>query len=289
MLALTLLTGLFTTAIAQQTDTIVSVDPGSRLVIESLRGELTVRTWDRDEMRVVGDHSSRTSIDIVRSRSATRLRADAWAGPANVDYEITIPASMGVDIRGTFISTDIDGVEGDVSVFSTQGSISVRGGSGFVTLETVNGSVDLEGATGRVDLRSTNGRVRVIDVAGDITATSVSGSVTLEGIESSDVRAETTSGSVSYDGTIVNDGRYTLSTHSGSVVLAMPDDVNATFGVSMFSGNLDTDFPVTVTGTRARGRPFSFTIGDGSARVELQSFSGDIELIRRRANRRDGR
>ena len=141
-------------------------------------------------------------------------------------------------------------------------------------------------ADGSIDVQSTNGRVSVTNVRGDITAASVNGRITLQGIESSDVRAETTSGGVYYDGTIMDGGRYILSTHSGDVVVAMPEGVNATFGVSTYSGNLDTVFPVTVTGTRARGRPFNFTLGDGSARVELQSFSGDIELTRSGAGRR---
>lgn len=289
MLAFTLITGFLAVAAAQQTDTVVPVEPGSRLTIEGFRGEVTVRAWDRNEMRVVGDHSRRTFLDIDRSGSAVRIRADAWAGTAQVDCELTVPASMDIDIRGTFVTADIDGVEGDVRVFTTQGDIRVRGGRGFVRLETVNGRVELDDAEGRVDVRSTTGRVSVTNARGDIAASSVSGSITLEGIESSDVRAETTSGAVYYDGTIANGGRYALSTHSGDVVVAMPDGVNATVGVSMFSGNLDTAFPVTVTGTRSRGRPFSFTIGDGSARVELQSFSGDIELTRRGTVRRRGR
>jgi DUF4097 and DUF4098 domain-containing protein YvlB len=193
---------------------------------------------------------------------------------------------MDVDIRGTFISADIDGTQGEVRVFTTQGDIDVRGGSGYINLETVNGRVNVESAIGNIDVQSTNGRVSVTDASGDISATTVNGGITLQGIESSDVRAETTSGGVYYDGTIMDGGRYSLSTHSGDVVVAMQDGVNATFGVSTFSGNLDTAFPVTVTGTRARGRPFSFTLGDGSARVELQSFSGDIELTRRGAGRR---
>ena len=286
MVALTMIAGMLAVAAVQQTDTVVAMDPGSRLVIEGFRGEVTVDTWDRNEMRVVGDHSSRTYVDIDRSRSGVRLSADAWSGPAQVDYEITVPVSMDIDVRGTFISADIDGVEGEIRVFSTQGDISVRGGSGFIQLETVNGRVDLTGANGNVDVQTTNGRVTVTDVVGDITAHSVTGSVTLENIESSDVRAETTSGGVYYDGIIMDGGRYTLNTHSGDVVLAIPDGVNATFSVSTFSGNLDTAFPVTVTGTRARGRPFGFILGDGSAHVELQSFSGDIELTRRGAGRR---
>ena len=286
MVTLTLLTGLLASVAIQQTDTVVSVDPGSRLVIESFRGEVTIDTWDRNEMRIWGNHSSRTYIDIRQSGSAVRLRANAWAGPAQVDYELTIPASMDIDIRGTFISADIDGTQGEVRVFTTQGDIDVRGGSGYIHLETVNGRVNLENANGNIDVQSTNGRVSVTDATGEISASSVNGGITLSGIESSDVRAETTSGGVYYDGTIVDGGRYSLSTHSGDVVVGMPDNVNATFGVSTFSGNLDTDFPVTVTGTRAPGRPFNFTIGDGSARVEMRSFSGDIEITRRGAGRR---
>jgi len=289
MLALTILTGMLTAAGLQQTDTLISVPPGSRLVMESFRGHVTINGWDRDEMRVEGDHSRRTYFDVDRSGRTMRIRADSWGGPAEVDYEIFAPASMDIDIRGTFVSADIDGVEGEVRIYTTMGSINVRGGGSVVRAETVNGSVTVEDAIAEVVASSTNGSVTVTNVRGDITASSVSGSVWLEGIESSGVTAETTSGSVHYDGTIEDGGRYTLSTHSGSVVLAMPENVNASFGVSVFSGNLDTEFPVTVTGTRRRGAPINFTIGDGSARVELQSFSGDVELIRRRSGRRRGR
>jgi hypothetical protein len=139
MVTFTLLTGLLAAVAVQQTDTVVSISPGSRLVIEDFRGDVTVRVWNRNEMRVVGDHSRRTVTDIVRSGSTVRLRADAWGGPAQVDYDITVPASMDLDVRGAFISTDVDGVEGEVRVFSTNGDISVRGGRGFVSLETVNG------------------------------------------------------------------------------------------------------------------------------------------------------
>jgi DUF4097 and DUF4098 domain-containing protein YvlB len=172
-----------------------------------------------------------------------------------------------------------------VSVFTTQGDIDVYGGSGYIQLETVNGSVNLENADGNIDVQTTNGSLSVSGAAGEITAMSVNGRITLQDIESPDVRAETTSGGVFFDGVIMEGGRYTLSTHSGDVVVAMQEGVSATFGVSTFSGNLDTAFPITVTGTRARGRPFSFTLGDGSARVELRSFSGDIELTRRGAAR----
>ena len=41
------------------------------------------------------------------------------------------------------------------------------------------------------------------------------------------------------------------------------------------------DIPVQLTEQR-RGQRFSFTLGSGGARIELQSFSGDIHLARAR-------
>ena len=48
--------------------------------------------------------------------------------------------------------------------------------------------------------------------------------------------------------------------------------------VSTFNGDFSACFPVQLTGkTKHR---FNFTLGSGSARLELESFSGDIKICR---------
>ena len=59
----------------------------------------------------------------------------------------------------------------------------------------------------------------------------------------------------------------------------MPANANATVSVNTFNGSFESDYPVTLTGKNQR-RKFSFTIGNGSARVDLESFGGDIRLAR---------
>jgi len=283
----TILTGaLLSAAVVQQTDTVISVQPGMRLDIESFAGDVVIGTWPRSEMRIVADHSTRTEIAIRQSGSIIRLRAESWRGPASVDYEITIPAAMDVEVSGTFTSARIAGVEGEIRVQTTQGDIAVRGGRGVVSLSSTNGEVELEGAQGRITAQSVSGSVTVVDAMGEITAETTSGSVTLDRVRSASVEASTVSGSVYYTGTIEDDGRYFLSTHSGNVVLAVPEGFNATVSAATFSGNFESAFPVTLTGTRSRGRQFDFTLGTGSARVELESFSGNIELRRAGGGRR---
>ena len=48
----------------QQTDTIIDAGDASRLALESFRGEVVVRTWDRDAVQVNADHPSSRFIEI---------------------------------------------------------------------------------------------------------------------------------------------------------------------------------------------------------------------------------
>jgi hypothetical protein len=48
--------------------------------------------------------------------------------------------------------------------------------------------------------------------------------------------------------------------------------------VSTFQGDFESAFPVTLT--EHRGKRFDFTLGGGSARLDLESFGGTIRLVR---------
>lgn len=278
----TIVTGtLLSIAAVQQTDTVLSVQPGTRLDINTFGGEVVVRTWSRNEMRIEADHSSRTRVGISQSRSAVRLRPRSSRGIANVDFEITVPVGTSVEVGGTFVGATMDGQLGEVRVETVNGDITVSGASDYVYLYSVQGNVELSDAEGTADIHSVNGSLRVTNVAGRISADATNGRIILEGIRSSNVDATTVNGSVRYEGTIEDSGRYRFSTHSGDVTLSVAESINATVSVSTFSGHFDAGFPITLTGTMTEGRRFSFAVGDGSARVDLESFSGNIRIEQR--------
>ena len=116
------------------------------------------------------------------------------------------------------------------------------------------------------------------DVSGDLTAETVNGDITLRQIESSNAEANTVNGDITYDGTIKDGGRYRFATHDGSLRVSVPEKSNVAVSVSTFNGEFNSCFPVQLTG-KAKHR-FNFTIGSGSARLELESFDGDIKICR---------
>jgi hypothetical protein len=67
-------------------------------------------------------------------------------------------------------------------------------------------------------------------------------------------------------------------------------ELNATVSVSTFSGDLESDWPITITpgpGRRMHGQEWEFTVGNGGARLNLESFSGTIYLRRGSSPRRE--
>jgi hypothetical protein len=196
----------------------------------------------------------------------------------SASIELTVPRGMAVDIGGIFLDADVEGTVAAVSVRTVNGDVTVRGGS-TVRIESVMGSVMAHGATGSVDARSVNKNVRVIDAGGDVRAEAVTGDVTLERIRSSRVEAGTVTGRVSYSGAFADGGRYSFTSHSGEVVVAVPAAANATLSLATMSGQLVADFPIQVTEARP-GRRLSLVLGSGSAAVVLESFSGRVRVIR---------
>lgn len=262
------------------TDTTVAVRPGTRLEVHNMGGDIVVRTWGRNEVRIQAEHSSRDRVEVGYGGVVLKVSASGWRGaPRSVDYTITVPVAMDLNLGGVYTDVSVEGSTGRIAVETVQGDVTVRGGRSLVTLHSVDGDVQASGVVGRLEANSTNGEVKVDDAEGEVYVEGVNGDITLRGIRSDNVNVTTVNGDIVYRGTVQDEGTYRLSTHNGDVSMSVPAGANATVTVSTFSGDFESDFPVTLTGAR-QGKRFSFTIGSGRATMELESFQGSIRLVR---------
>ncbi|MGH7505741.1 MAG: DUF4097 family beta strand repeat-containing protein [Longimicrobiales bacterium] len=262
----------------QQTDTTFAVEPDGRLDVENHNGHIRVRSWDRDAVRIQAQHPARTELDIDSRGSVVRVEADA-RGQVNVEYEITVPRSFAVTIETLNGNIGLEDIGGEVGAETMNGSIALRGGTGRIDLESVSGEIVIDGARGTIDAATVNEGVSVTRSSGDITAETVNGSIMLTDIESSNVDAETVNGRVHYAGTIRDGGRYALMSHNGNLTITIPEGTNASVSATTHNGAIETDFAVEVRGVSS-DRRLSFTLGNGSARIELETFGGSIGLVR---------
>jgi len=263
------------------TDQTVPVPRGSRLVIDNFAGEVIVRGWDRDSLRVQARHPSRTRVAVRAVPTGFRVSASNERGPqGSVDYDINAPNWMPIRVDGQFNYVTIEGTQAEVSVDTNRGDIVIKGGNG-VTVKSTEGNVTVENASGKITLSSVNQGISISRASGDIVAETVNGPIVLSDMRASSVEAGTINGNIAYEGTVANDGRYRLTSHNGSITVAVPESSNATFAVRTYNGSFNSNLPVKGEGDVRdvqRGRRAIFILGIGSAEFELESFSGGIRL-----------
>ncbi|MEO6213425.1 MAG: DUF4097 family beta strand repeat-containing protein [Vicinamibacterales bacterium] len=265
-----------------QTDQTVPVARGARLIVDNFAGEVIVKAWDRDQLRVQARHPSRVKIGIRTTGTGITVRADSSGPPASVDYEIMAPAWMPMKVEGTYNFITVEGSQSDVTAETTRGDIVIKGGAGAIVAKSVQGEVLVEGARGRITVSSVNEGIRIMGASGDITAETTNGSISMTGVTSSIVDATTINGDVVFEGSMADNGRYRFATHNGDITAAVPENSNATFIVRTYTGDFSTNLQLTgpPRSETRRGRRATYTLGKGSAEMDLETFGGSIRIRR---------
>lgn len=264
-----------------QTDQTVPVTRGTRLTIDNFGGEVLLRTWDKDAVHIVARHSPRARVS-VRPGDGRLAIVSSSPTSGSVDYEITAPAWMSVKVEGTYVFVDAQGMQAEFSAETVGGDIMVRGGSGFITAKSVQGEVTVDGARGKIDVSSVNEGITITNCNGEIVADTTNGDVSLSHVESPAVDVTTVNGDVTFDGVPTANGRYRMSTHNGDIVIAVPESASVTFNVRTYNGDFRSALPTKGPdrGQVRGGRRVQYTLGSGTAEMELESFGGEIQLRR---------
>lgn len=265
-------------AMQAATDTTFAVRADARLELRNAEGAIRVDAWDESRVRVRVEHGSRDRLRVENRGAVVSIGTERDRGRAvAVDYRITVPRGMALTVMGMEAYIEVVGVRGDVRAESVEGDIVARD-IGMASLSTVEGDITVYGAASHLRASTTDGDLVLDDVQGNLEATTLDGDVLLTRIASAIVSVSTVDGEIRYDGVIRDDGRYRFTTHDGDVTLLVPSGVNATVTVATYDGDFESTFPVRVQPRGQHGHRFTFTLGNGSAQVELESFDGAIRL-----------
>lgn len=270
-------------------DTTIAFSADGTIDLTSISGDITVTGWDRREARILVESerreleydlsSSRISIAERRTRGTRSGRGDEGAR-----FELSVPRGVRVIARSTSGDIVLRGTGGAVELHATSGDIEVEDAARRIEIGAISGDVVGKRLRGSIDASSVSGSVELDDVEGDVHMGSTSGDLSLTKATSREVQASTTSGEVVFDGSFAAEGRYEFNSHSGNIELTIPAASNVRFTVGTYSGELDSDFPITLRPddrSSRRPRRFDFTVGSGGPRVIAETFSGNLDLRRR--------
>jgi len=268
------------------------VEPDVRVDIELPSGKIELEGIDANEVRV---HAS-GELEIDGSKSGRRLSIRSpsggwrpWAGGGSVDLKVELPRRSRITARTGNGEIEAEGVEGELSLHSANGKIEVEGAPREAFLETMNAGIKFEGDRSEVVARTLNGEIELSGVTGNVEAHTMSGEIEVEGeaIERAELR--TMSGEIELDASLAEGARVAAKTYSGQVRLRLPEDTSARFDVQSYSGGVESDFSSSSFDVEkdrggwrhGPGHRRSFVVGDGDARVTIESFSGGVKIERR--------
>ena len=199
-------------------------------------GGITVRAWDRPDIRVEARIQAQAPTQSEAASLASAVRIETGGGSVRADGPDTR------DNRGWSVSYEI----------SAPRQIDLD-------LETVNGGLAVDGIRGDLDLNTTNGGISLTGVAGEVRGETTNGGI-----------------NVALAGSGWSGEGLDLRTTNGGINLSLPANFNARLVASTVHGGVETDFPITVQGRIGRrvdavlgsgGPMVSLTTTNGGIRI----------------------
>jgi Putative adhesin len=280
------------------------------LELTSGKGDAHITSGPPGEVRVHGDisvkawssESGRRRLQLIEanpplSQEGSLIRIGGGrqgGGDVDVDYTIIVPQDTQLRSIAGSGDLEVQGIEGPANFTSGSGDVhaseinkdvQIVCGSGDVVLSKVKGQVQVNTGSGDVGLETIGGQIRIQTGSGSIEITNPaqaleastgSGDVSIKGA-SADIRVRTASGDVDVEGNPGESNYWDFHTVSGEVVLHVPPNASFRLYARSKSGDIDAAIPIMMEGTAAK-HELRARIGDGKARAEIQTSSGDISL-----------
>lgn len=206
----------------------------------------------------------------------------------SVAYNVTAAAGTRITIESISGNVKITDIKGDVSANTVSGDVRITGAGRINAAKTISGMVEITEAQvdGPLESSSVSGDVVLRRVtARRINAASVSGNIRLDELQCDRISANSTSGTVTFGGPLARNGRYELNSFSGEIRIALSGNTGFEIEANSFSGDIRSDLTITPrgpqNGRRGPRRVLNGTFGDGSAVLDLTTFSGSIVISKR--------
>jgi DUF4097 and DUF4098 domain-containing protein YvlB len=238
------------------------------------------------------------TVDVAERGGRAEIRArypngdERPRGRRNVNvsvaYNIAVPSGARVTAKSISGNISVRDIAGELSLESVSGNITTAGSGRVALAKSISGNVEITGANieGALDAASVSGTVTLRKAtARRLSLSAVSGNLVLQDVACGRVDLQTVSGNVEMTGPLQASGRYDIHSHSGDIRITVAGDTGFEVDATSFSGDIRSDFPLQGQDTGERGRrgpqrSLHGVYGNGSAVLDLNTFSGGIVIAR---------
>jgi len=237
--------------VAEKVERSTTVSPQVTLTLCVQSGTISVRGWDKNEVRVTSNDADDIQfrrIDKSKDPSSPAKRIDVMVldeakAKNRLDCQALADVNMDVPVNAT---VQVQTRDGDIRIVgvaaayagSQNGDITIERASKLVEAGSVGGSISLRDSTGRVTLNSAGGGVAMVNVRSSnsedtIDVGTVSGDIQLDRVSNSKINMKTVNGNITMTGPLAHAGSYAFTLMGGDLTLKMPHDASFTLNAKV--------------------------------------------------------
>ena len=236
-----LTTGSLLASVTEEETFSFKLDDGGRFSLSNVNGSVVVTGGSGDSVEIVATKKADNQKDLDKIEIEVTRSSD----------EITVETELGKSDRWFSHSNNSGSVRYEVVV---------PAGTRLDSIETVNGNVNISGVSGKVVAESVNGDLEITDLKGDVALSTVNG-----GIDAEFSRLE-------------GQQRVKAETVNGRITINLPADADVQISADTLNGGINaSDFGLEVEKGFV-GSDLNGNIGNGSARLNLDTVNGAIKI-----------
>jgi DUF4097 and DUF4098 domain-containing protein YvlB len=243
------------------------------ITLHNPNGTVTVKAWTKQEVMVIVTAAS-NQVDVDTEQTGNRVDIMTHPVSDNVspndlraDFEIRVPE------------------DAELQIHDDSGAVSVNSVLGDMNVETVGAGVDLSDAAGYLTVKTIGGSFQCLRCAGQVEVSSISGNFRLMDMRSYHVRAQTSKGNILFNGEFIPNGMYQLKNYSGVIEVRFSPGDSFDLSATSLKGKVNNEaklIPPTHQHFYSRfGNSLFGSFNSGRAKVELSSFDGTINILKR--------
>jgi DUF4097 and DUF4098 domain-containing protein YvlB len=250
------------------------VDARPVITVHNPNGKIVIKAWTKSEVMLVADRaSSQVAVDATKTGNrvdiTTRQVSDAVSPTQlSADYQINVPE------------------DAELQIHDDSGTVSVNSVLGDMNVDTIGAGVDLEDAAGYLTVNTVGGSFQCVRCAGRLEVSSISGSIRFMDTRSYHVRAKTSTGNILFDGEFLPNGIYRLRNYSGNIEVRFSPGDSFDLSATSLKGAVHNEARLAPpehpdTWASKYGNSLFGKFNAGRAKVELTSFDGTINIVKR--------
>lgn len=291
------------------------IQVSDRLSVQTPRGHVTSKIWDRDEVQIdatisvwgtdeeaVNAYAEQIDVQIQRESGVVKVRPHVpkreKGDPirsVRIDFELRHPEKVDLNVRarrGNITLPKIDGAanlnnnrgktilegaSGNISIKQNRGDVAVQHVGGDFTAQNNRGSIRAGRVGGRAVVKNNRGTTRLENIVGVTTVHTNRGAVEIENPEAG-VIVQSRGGNIAVRPQKPIGDDYAIQNKDGAVDLIIPDGSAVDVHGYVGRGSIQTDLPLSITGVSRTSQVVTGQLNGGGAKVAIELGRGNLSL-----------